>query len=957
MDSQGQTPSSDPRALPDAFEVDRLASSLKERLFGGDKQTVDRYVVLEQLGRGGMGLVYRAFDPRVERVVALKVTRIPEGSTHQQRLAQEARLLGRLNHPNVLTVFDVGIANEHVYIATELVEGGDLARWCAERPDRDRPTVRKILEFALQAAEGLAAAHGAGLVHRDVKPSNLLIDSNARLRVADFGLARDAEPSDASIPAGVVIDSGSDTPLTATGTVLGTPAYMAPEQYRGAADALSDQFSWAVTFWEALFGARPYTPEVLAAAGGDLPAPAAPTSGAPVPKWMLHALRRALASEAAQRFTDMDEVASVLRKGLRGGGRSRVVGLVGVLTVGLVAGGLAARTDEAVPCTGSEQSLEGVWDETQRERVLSHLLTSELAYAPRLSKHVGERLDAWSEAFRAQHRDACEATLVRAEQTPRTMDARMRCLAGRKRIVAAKVDVLSSLEGDEVSRASRIVDDLPDVGRCADLEFLGSVLPPPEDPETAAEVERIRDELAKVAALRGAGRYADAVELAEATLSDADASGYLPVHAEAQLEMGRQQGHHLGRTHALREAVLLADRAGDQPVVMSAASLLAQRLAEADADRAWPKESLWFARRAEAVAEQLGRDDPRTRARLDDSMGRALMVAGELDESFARFERSVEARREIYGSQSPSLARGLNSLGLAKGKAGRLEESQKHFEAAIAIWDESLGLEHPEATNAMHNLGMTLVQLGRDEEALDLHKRALAVRERVFGPYHTRVANSLSAIGGIYRRRGENEHAIDVLTRALEVHDHNGGRQRRDAAALLLTLANVHSYNGDFVKGMATYREALGILEAIAPHDPGISRVHYSMGIAYSKSGDDAQAETQMRAVLDTEVSSGRPVTDMRIRAMYELGVLARRKSELDESGKVFEEAIDLARDVDIPPNLWGKLWFGYAQTQWKLGREDDARRSAQKAIGHFEASENYRARAKIVEQWLTEHS
>jgi eukaryotic-like serine/threonine-protein kinase len=214
---------------------------------------VGRYQLCEELGAGAMGVVYRARDPRLDRAIAIKLVRhggaTPAGSA---RLLREAQAMARLCHPNVVPIFDVGPAGGAVFLAMPLLEGGTLRSWLSDRPR----SVDAILDRFVAAGRGLAAAHGAGLVHRDFKPDNVLLDADGEVHVGDFGLARLAGDEPGSVePA----DELSVDELTRTGAVVGTPPYMAPEQLRGLPiDARADQFSFCVALWEAIFGERPF---------------------------------------------------------------------------------------------------------------------------------------------------------------------------------------------------------------------------------------------------------------------------------------------------------------------------------------------------------------------------------------------------------------------------------------------------------------------------------------------------------------------------------------------------------------------------------------------------------------------------------------------------------------------------------------------------------------------------
>ena len=244
---------------------------------GSPAWTLGRYRIDGVLGAGGMGIVYRGWDPALARAVAVKVVRAGGDDGLTARLAREAQALARLNHPHVCQIYDVGRDGDEVWIAMELVDGVTLRAWLAARPPRDA-----VMPLLVASGQGLAAAHGAGLVHRDVKPENVLVDRGGRAVVGDFGLAR----------------ADGDAGATRTGAVVGTPAYMAPEQLDGtAADARSDQYAFAVMAHEALAGARPRPRNVASAA---------------LPPAIRAALGRALADDPARRYATLGELLDAL---------------------------------------------------------------------------------------------------------------------------------------------------------------------------------------------------------------------------------------------------------------------------------------------------------------------------------------------------------------------------------------------------------------------------------------------------------------------------------------------------------------------------------------------------------------------------------------------------------------------------------------------------------------------
>jgi serine/threonine protein kinase len=266
-----------------------------------------RYVISGVLGSGGMGVVYAAEDPRLGRRVALKLLHpaLAEAAEEQQRrLLREAQAMARLSHPNVLPVFDLGTEGGQVFLAMEFIEGPTLAEWLRQR----ERSWQEILGLFLEAGRGLAAAHQAGLVHRDFKPANVLVGTDGRPRVTDFGLVRVGASSEESLAQAA--PRSAESPLTQTGTVAGTPAYMSPEQLAGRpVDARGDQFSFCVALYEALQGVRPFAADAPAEHRWRL---RRPERSPHLPGYVRAALVRGLALEPAERFPSMDALLEAL---------------------------------------------------------------------------------------------------------------------------------------------------------------------------------------------------------------------------------------------------------------------------------------------------------------------------------------------------------------------------------------------------------------------------------------------------------------------------------------------------------------------------------------------------------------------------------------------------------------------------------------------------------------------
>jgi eukaryotic-like serine/threonine-protein kinase len=298
---------------------------------------VGRYELLGPIGAGGMGVVYAARDPQLNRHVALKMLRAsgaPEatGAQLRARILREAQAMARLSHPNILTVYDVGVTGEAVFVAMELVEGGPVSEWLRQR----KRSWREILEVFLSAGRGLAAAHRAGIVHRDFKPENVLIGRDGRVRVTDFGLARFAE-----VPAALSHGSreaSAGVPVSVDGALAGSPPYMAPEQLRGqAADARSDVFAFCVSLYESLYGEPPFAGRTVREleesimAGALRPAP----HRSQVPAAIRRAVVQGLSAHPARRFASMEQLVLALERASRGRWRLRAAALAAAAAMAL----------------------------------------------------------------------------------------------------------------------------------------------------------------------------------------------------------------------------------------------------------------------------------------------------------------------------------------------------------------------------------------------------------------------------------------------------------------------------------------------------------------------------------------------------------------------------------------------------------------------------------------------
>ena len=789
---------------------------------------IGRYMILSRLGAGAMGVVYAAYDPELDRKVALKLLQPRGGSSLDSRirLMREAKALARLSHPNVVAVHDVGTFAERVFLAMEFVDGKTLGAWLKERPQ----PWQDVLAIMHKAGEGLAAAHAAGLVHRDFKPDNVLIARDGRVRVLDFGLARSAsevipeerDPAAAAILASVSSERREQSQIeaammTRTGAVVGTPAYMSPEQHLGrSADARSDQFSFCIATYQALYGARPFVGERMSSLafqvlqGKISPAPA----GAAVPMWLRKVVLRGLQVDPERRYPGMPALLADLH---RDDGHKRrgwiASGVLATLGLGL---GLRVAGGEP-PCQGAAGRLAGVWDPARISELERAFRSSPLPYAAETWTGVRTSLQAHADAWTRMYSESCAATRVRGEQSDTLLDLRTRCLDRRLVEFQALTDVLRSGEPAAIEKASEGVSRLTSIDTCADTHALTAVVAPPEGDQKLA-VDRVAADVARAGALELAGRWAEGQALSTTATLDPAALAYAPLEAEALRVHARLQ-RALGEPAAAAESLLAS-------VDASARGRDDRAAAEAWIDLVFvvgfdlnQAESAAAYTRAAAVAVERAGGDELLRARLDANISAAQVRLGGLADALEAGKRALPYFEEHPLADPSQHHRLLGNLALIHKARGKMPEARASFRRALELVRRVSGHDHPSAATMLTNLGALALDEQKFDEAHALADEAAAIRRLALPADHPELASTEELFAAIAEARGDTASAAAHYRRALEIYRRGPHPPPSRLAALHNNMASLAVDEGRLLDSIPEYRSAIDSFRTFAGPD------------------------------------------------------------------------------------------------------------------------------------------
>lgn len=955
------TPPTKPQSLAKDGEVAAASDSPTSLL-----RRVAQFVLLERLGAGGMGVVFAAFDEKLERKVAIKLVATQGADERAQaRLLREAQAQGRLSHPNVVTVYEVGTLPEgELFIAMELVKGPTLRAWQGGATR----TWQDIVAVYAAAGEGLAAAHRGGIVHRDFKPDNVLVGDDGRVRVADFGLAFAAE-AEVSMTTHVPDAAPSERPwpaLTAVGAVLGTPGYMAPEQFAGAAvDARTDQFSFCVALYEALHGERPNAD--LAFAHGERPRPRRTAPDPAYPRWLWDVLMRGLSLEPGERFASMDALLAELTRS-RARTRRRVLaaaGLMGTLTIaGVAFAALSGRSPP--PCPPATAELAGIWDPASKQRIEAALLGTGTPFAANVWASTKAAFDRYAARWIGAQQAACEATHVRHVQSAALMDRRMECLAARRRSLAAAAEVLQDRPAQAVEHAGEILSSLGDIEPCADTGVLlqlgagrgAASTVWPLSARTRAQVAEVRQHLARADALLATGDLAGAdpvVAEAARLAKDLDDDA---VRAEVHYFQGRIQlsrGELALALASFNRAIELAVSSHHDELpadiwlkLAVTAGTLEQRPAEIES---------WLGQ-GEAWIRRLGHASDSRRIELEHARAYLQRTAGDARSAQATLSHAIETAESLWGKDDPRLIPLLRDRAAAQARLRQARPAVADGERALALGIAAWGPDYPDIARTRRALGLLYIeQLGevkRGEHEISL---ALELYRSQLGADSIEVANCEQALSQAGQYRGDYAAALEHAERAEQIYAKRLGAEHPRRGEALMGLGVLRFMRKDFAGSLAAYEAAYPILRA------ALGSGHTTVGILRSNTGETLlalgraePARAEFQQALDTlRRSLGPDHADLAL-PLKGLGLAFLSAGRPGDARAPLERALALRTQsaAASDPQEVAEIRWALARTLRALGREARAQELALAALAGYRGLGSESAeRVREIERWI----
>jgi len=945
----------------DDLERGLAYAAARRRLLGeldAEPPRLAHYYLLETLGSGAMGVVFAAYDPDLDRKVAIKLLRAgPDDSQGRSRLQREARALARLTHPNVVTVHGIGEHDGQPWVAMEFVAGSDLRQWLGQQ---ERPW-EEVLEVFVAAARGLAAAHSADVVHRDFKPANVLIGNDGVPRVADFGLARpagaegDDDQPEHALTSHESLRSASgadwrDAALTRTRGMVGTPVYMAPEQYMSSdVGPEADQFAFFVSLYEGVYGSLPFTNDDLLAlveakASGTI---AEPHRDSRVPRWLHRIILRGLAAKPEDRYASMDAVIAEIESARRRakGGRWRLwVGGLAIAGVAAAAGGrLGFQPDTltaAQACEGAGAPIDAVWAD-RRDAIETAVLATELPYAEDSWTWIDQEMGVVAKAWGTARRGVCEAE-HQSTMTADVIQRRLDCLEGKLANATAVTNLFVRADADTLSVADQLLARLGDPAECMGEAPLQSMTLRPADPRARELGDAVMGRVSNLHALRLAGKREEARTESAALREYLDDDLEPLVRGELQrvlsLGVGVAEAEH---GELLRGALADAIRArADRLAIMAYYDLGIHEATAGRPERAIQYYELGLATidRVQTVAERLGTRwsfADVLRPALESVMGVALRESGDSEQGMVHLRRGAELAGAIRSSFAFVPMNAYNNYAEGLRVTGSYQQALDYYDRAIEIGRETMGEKHPNVGQVLNNRGAAFVDLGRYEDARrDLELGREIKRTRV-GEDHPDVGLLDYNLSLLEINTGNPTRARTMLERVRNVWERRLPESHPFRPAAVMSMGTAARHAGDVDEALELITQARTDLRRLLGNNPHLltatADAEYALTLVAAQRPDEATKLAE-DAVAGFEKSVGLTNAAASV-GLFTLGEVARARGRHEDAIAAFDRSITVLTDHVSPehPELASPL-VARAESLLALDRRDEAKTSLSRA-------------------------